>query len=167
MVALSTVLSLIPIWKMPLGGSITLLSMLPVCSISIIYGVRWAIAPCVIYGAVQMLIDGVFGWGLTPATLAGAIFFDFLIAFGVLCFAGIFRSRGFKGIVFGVAFACFLRFVSHFISGIIFFRSFDVFNNPYLYSLAYNGTYMLPELIITSICTAALFNVPEIRKLVK
>ena len=167
MIALSTVLSMVKVWQMPLGGSITLLSMLPVCMISIIYGTVWAIGPCVLYGAIQMFIDGVFGWGLTAGILVGSIFFDYLIAFGVLCIAGIFRKKGYVGIILGVSLACVCRFISHFISGCVFFRSFDVFNNPYVYSLAYNGTYMLPELIITTVAAVALFKIPAVSKLVK
>ena len=34
-----------------------------------------------------------------------------------------------------------------------------------LYSILYNGSYMLPELIITVIAAVILLNVPEVRKL--
>ena len=156
LIALSTVLSMIKVVQMPLGGSVTLLSMVPICMVSVLYGVKFAIMPCILYGTVQMFIGGVFGWGLTPITLIGAVLFDFLIAFGSLCFAGLFRKKGSKGIVAGVTLACFLRFCSHFISGSIFFKSFDKFNNPYIFSLVYNGAYMLPELVITVVAVLLL-----------
>ena len=38
LLALATVLSLFKVYQLPLGGSITLLSMLPVCLLSIRYG---------------------------------------------------------------------------------------------------------------------------------
>ena len=41
MIALSVALSLVKLFQMPLGGSVTLLSMLPVCMLSIMYGTRW------------------------------------------------------------------------------------------------------------------------------
>lgn len=165
MIALSTVLSLFKIWEMPLGGAITPLSMLPVCLIGIAYGTKYAIAPCFLYGVIQMMLSGVFGWGLTPWVLIGAIAFDYILAFGALCLAGIFRSKGTVGAVAGITVACIVRFICHFVSGCVFFRSFEIFNNPYLYSVAYNGTFMLPELILTVVGAVILIKVPVIRKL--
>lgn len=43
MIALATVLSMVTVVKMPLGGSLTPLSMLPICMIAIIYGTGWAL----------------------------------------------------------------------------------------------------------------------------
>lgn len=165
MIALSTVLSLFKLWEMPLGGAITPLSMVPVCLIGITYGTKYAIAPSFLYGVIQMMLSGIFGWGLTPAILIGAILFDYIFAFGVLCLSGIFSKRGTMGAVMGITVACILRFICHFISGCIFFRSFEIFNNPYLYSVAYNGTFMLPELILTVCGAIVLLKMPIIKKL--
>lgn len=165
MIALSTVLSLFKLWEMPLGGAITPLSMVPVCLIGITYGTKYAIAPSFLYGVIQMMLSGIFGWGLTPAILIGAILFDYIFAFGVLCLSGIFSKSGTMGAVMGITVACILRFVCHFISGCIFFRSFEIFNNPYLYSVAYNGTFMLPELILTVCGAIVLLKMPIIKKL--
>lgn len=165
MIALSTVLSLFKLWEMPLGGAITPLSMVPVCLIGITYGTKYAIAPSFLYGVIQMMLSGIFGWGLTPAILIGAILFDYIFAFGVLCLSGIFSKRGTMGAVMGITVACILRFICHFISGCIFFRSFEIFNNPYLYSVAYNGTFMLPELILTVCGAIVLLKTPVIKKL--
>lgn len=167
MIALSTVLSFLQVYKLPLGGSITVFSMVPVCMIGIMYGVKNAILPCVLYGAIQMAVGGVFGWGLTPAILIGCIVFDYLLAFGVLCFSGAFRKNGYVGIILGIVLACVLRFASHLVSGFVLFRNFEVFNNPYIYSVAYNGSYMLPELILTVIGAVLLFKTPIIKKLIK
>ena len=156
LIALSTALSFIKIWEMPLGGAVTLLSMVPMCVLALLYGVKYSVLPCVLYGAIQMLLGGIFSWGLSPAVLVGGIVFDYLFAFGVLSTAGIFRNGPRYMQVVSVGGSIVLRFISHLISGCIFFRSFDVFNNPYLYSLAYNGFYMLPELIITCVGFAGL-----------
>ena len=172
LIALSTVLSLIKVFEMPLGGSITLLSMVPVCLISIMYGPVFAIAPCMIYGAIRMLLGNPFSWGLTPATLIGCIAFDYIIAFGVLCTAGLFRKKGFKGIVWGIILACALRFGSHFISGVVFFANLEQFklfgntfvNHPVLYSVCYNGFYMLPETVLTVLCSIPLFKTKAIKR---
>lgn len=154
MIALGTVLSLVKVWEMPLGGSITLLSMLPVCLISIRHGLKWGLASAFVYslGQVALGFSSLMSWGLTPAMWVGTLLFDYIIAFTVLGLAGIFAKKGTVGICLGVGLAVFLRFVSHFISGVIIF---DIWCpdgwNVALYSICYNGAYLLPEVIITMI----------------
>ena len=167
LIALATALSFVKIWEMPLGGAVTLLSMLPMCVLSVMYGVRLAALPCFVYAAIQMAVSGVFGWGLTPTVLVGAILFDYLAPFTCLCFAGVFRKKGLWGIIAGILLVCVLRFLFHFASGCIFFRSYELFNNPYMWSLAYNGTFMLPELGLTLVGAVGLFKVPAIGKFIK
>lgn len=168
MIALSTVLSLVTIFHMPLGGSVTLFSMLPVCLLSIMYGCRWGFLCAFAYSLTQLAlgIGEVAGWGLTPAALIGCILFDYLLAFTALGFAGIFRKRGVPGYIAGIALAVFLRLVSHFISGTIFFASWAPEEwNPVLYSLAYNGAYMLPEFAFTVLGAILLLKEPHAAKL--
>ena len=167
LVALSTVLSFIKIYQAPLGGSVTLLSMVPICLIGVLYGTKYAIAPCVLYGAIQMLQGGVFGWGLTPAVLVAAIMLDYILAFTVMCLSGLWRNKGFWGIIAGTALAVFARFVCHFISGVVLWGTLDVFGNPYVYSLVYNGAYMLPELVFTMFGTFALYKTTGIKAISK
>lgn len=176
-IALATVLSLIKVVKMPLGGSVTLLSMLPIVMISIMLGLKWGLASSFVYSLIQLILgitlDGLLGWGLTPVMLIGTIFLDYIIAFSVLGISGAFSKKGYAGICIGVALALLLRFVSHFISGFIIFTELEQFelfgnmfvNRPVLYSLSYNGFYMLPELIITVIGASVLFNLPQIKKI--
>ena len=163
LVALSTVLSFIKIYQAPLGGSVTLLSMVPICLIGVLYGTKYAIAPSVLYGAIQMLQGGVLGWGLTPAVLIAAILLDYILAFTVMCLSGLWRNKGFWGIIAGTALAVFARFICHFASGVVLWTSFDIFNNPYIYSLVYNGAYMLPELVFTMFGTFALYKTTSIK----
>ncbi len=169
MIALASVLSLVKIWHMPLGGSITLLSNLPIVMLSLMYGVKWGLASAFMSSVIQLIfgitLDGLLGWGLTPQILVGAIIFDYLLAYTVVGLAGIFRKKGNVMLCVGVALAMLLRFLSHFISGCVFFQSFEIFNNPYIYSLCYNGFYMLPELILTVIGVALCTRVPTIKKL--
>ena len=65
-VALATVLSLIKVIKMPLGGSVTLFSMLPIVLISCALGVKWGMAVSFVYSLIQLAfgitLDGLFGW---------------------------------------------------------------------------------------------------------
>ena len=168
MTALSAVLSLVTIFHMPLGGSVTLFSMLPVCLLSIMFGCRWGFLCAFAYSLTQLAlgIGEVAGWGLTPAALTGCILFDYLLAFTALGFSGIFRKHGVPGYIAGIALAVFLRLVSHFISGTIFFASLAPEEwNPVLYSLTYNSTYMLPEFAFTVLGTIFLLKEPHAAKL--
>jgi thiamine transporter len=167
MIALATVLSLIKIYQLPLGGSVTLLSMLPIVYLSVSYGLGWGFFSAFIYSLIQLFLDlaAVSSWGLTPAIFIGCIMFDYILAFTVLGISGIFKKKGAWGVFFGVCIALALRFVSHFLSGVILFRSYDVFNSPELYSLVYNGSYMLPEMIFTATGAALLFKNKAIQKL--
>ena len=174
MVALATVLSYIRVLKLPWGGSITLLSMLPI----VIYSIRWGIKPgfavSFVYSLVQFgqgILDGLFGWGLTPVSLIACILLDYIIAFTVLGIAGLFREKKTGGAIAGIVLAVFLRFVVHVISGVVIWHSFGSLwegfstDNEILYSLLYNGAYMLPELIFTIIGAFALLSIPATKKL--
>ena len=129
-----------------------------------LYGTKFAIIPAFLYGVIQMMLSGVFGWGLTPGILIGVILFDYLIAFTSLSLAGLFRKKKDIGVILGVFLALTCRFLCHFASGVIFFKTFEVFNNPYLYSFVYNGSFMGVELVLTLIGAIILVRIPIIRK---
>ncbi|MBQ2326848.1 MAG: energy-coupled thiamine transporter ThiT [Clostridia bacterium] len=177
MIALATALSLIKIWKMPFGGSVTLVSMLPIAVVSIAYGLKWGLASSFVEAVIQLIfgiaMDGIFAWGLTPMSLIGVIVLDYLLAYTVVGFAGILRNKGYLGICIGTGFAILLRFCSHLVSGAVIFANFEQFvafgtewiGRPWFYSVCYNGAYMLPEIIITMIGAAVIFRLPQMRKL--
>ena len=174
MLALATALSFIQIYKLPWGGSITLLSMLPIVLFSIRRGVAMGLAVSFLFSLIQLfqgIMDGLFGWGLTPGMLVACIFIDYIFAFTVLGLAGVFRKKGTAGWISGIAIVIALRFVMHFLSGVVIWKSFGELwegfstDSSVLYSILYNGSYMLPELIITVIAAVILLNVPEVRKL--
>ena len=183
LVALSVVLSiasklLLEPFLAPLflfGGSITLFSMLPICILSIKHGIGWGLGGAFCFSWFQILQGGVFAWGLTPVMLIGSLLLDYLLAFTILGFAGIFRTKGIKGMIAGVALVCVGRFLVHFLAGIILWANLAEFvafgqawiNRPVLYSLVYNGGYMLPETILTVVGAILLFRVPATRKILK
>lgn len=171
MIALATVLSFIRVVKLPWGGSITLLSMLPIVLFSIRRGIKAGLTVSFLFSLVQFIqgiMDGLFGWGLTPGSLIACIFLDYLLAFTVLGLAGILRQKGVPGWIAGIAFAILLRFTMHFLSGVIIWQSFGQLwgefftENTVLYSLLYNGAYMLPEMIFTIIGAVALLKMPKV-----
>ncbi len=175
MIALATVLSYLRIVKFPWGGSITVLSMLPIVIFALRYGVAKGLAVSFVYSLMQLgqgiLFDGLLGWGLTPTALISCMFLDYVGAFSVLCLAGLFGNQKMSGIIGGTVFAMFLRFAMHYTSGVLIFHSFGELwtgfytENTWLYSLLYNGAYMLPEIIFTTIGSVLLFKTPRIRRL--
>lgn len=170
LISLATVLSIIKVIKMPLGGSVTLLSMLPIAMLSIEYGIKWGISSAFLYSIVQLCLDfgEVLSWGLTPVVLIGTIVFDYVLAYTALGISGAFRKKGVKGICIGIFIALLIRFISHFISGAILFANWCPEGwNIVMYSLCYNGAYMLPEMIFTMIGASVMFKLPQINKLMQ
>lgn len=173
MVALAFVLSFVKVWEMPFGGSVTLLSMLPIMIVSFRHGLKWGLGAGFVYSWTQILTGGVFGWGLTPTVLIGSLLLDYIIGFSVLGLAGIFRNKGKTGLIVGAVGVCVLRFISSFISGVVLWANVDEFvafgqswiGHPFFYSLCYNGQYMLPETVITAVAVVVLLRIPATSKL--
>ncbi|MBO7293542.1 MAG: energy-coupled thiamine transporter ThiT, partial [Clostridia bacterium] len=157
MLAAAVALSYVKLFQLPFDGSITLLSMLPITLVAIRHGLGWGLGTAFAYSWFQILQGGVFAWGLTPGMLVASLLLDYLLAFTVLGLAGLFRRRGTVGAVGGVALVCVLRFLVHFLAGVILWANFEEFvafgqewvGRPWLYSLCYNGVYMLPETVFT------------------
>lgn len=182
MVALSCVLSFIAFNKLPFGGSVTLCSMLPIIIAGYRNGPKWGLISGTVYGLLQLLVLGgladLKGVGVT--TVIGSIVFDFLVAFAVLGLSGMFKSKIKNNVVsfgLGTAVVILLRYLSHFVSGAIFFGEWAEwfftegggvsFGGPILesfsgaglscvYSAIYNGLYMIPELILTTVVAFAV-----------
>ena len=171
MIALATVLSMVTIVKMPLGGSLTPVSMLPICMIAILYGTGWGIGTAFAYALVQLAIDfaSAMTWGLTATSLVVCFLFDYILAFTALGLAGLFRKKGTPGIIGGVILALCVRYLCHIISGGTVFAVWmpEEWSNPWIYAAAYNGAYMHPELVLTTVAAFALTKVPAIKKLMK
>ena len=176
MVALATVLSFLKIQWLPWGGSITLLSMLPIVVYSIKYGVKWGFAASFVFSLTQLIqgiIGGLLGWGLSTTMLIACIFLDYLLAFTSIGIAGLFRKKGLCGWIVGTVIALSTRFVLHIISGVVIWESAGKLwkgfstTNSWLYSFLYNGSFMLPEIAFTTIAAVILFNLPQMKKLLK
>ncbi|MCY1465295.1 Thiamine transporter ThiT [compost metagenome] len=60
-------------------------------------------------------------------------------------------------IIIGTVFAGFLRYTAHTIAGAVFFAEYAGDQNAWIYSIIYNGTYMLPATILTAIVGVLLF----------
>lgn len=165
MLAVATVLSLLQFtgpWA--LGGSITVCSMLPIILIAHRYGTRWGVLTAFAYSLLQLLL-GLRNVQYAPNALTaiGIILLDYVLAFGVLGFAAAFdtviKSRR-MAILAGIAAVMTGRFLCHFVSGIIIWEALwpnSLGWATWIWSLAYNGSYMLPEMILTGIAAYALY----------
>ncbi len=188
MTAMSVVLSFIKPFEMPYGGSITLFSMVPIIFVGYAYGTKWGLA-C---GAVWGVIDCLMGASGTLAYLTDnmlnfmlCLLFDYIVAFAVVGLSGVFRNKIKNtrvSFALGAGFSVFLRFACHFVTGFIVWREYavdtlsanefglkiiDTFSGEGLaavYSLVYNGSYMLPELVISVIGALILSSIKPISK---
>ena len=153
-IALSTILSeLIPSISLPFGGSITVLSMVPVCLIGIMYGVKWGVCANLVYGLIQMFFGfGNFSYATGFLAVIAIALFDYIAAYGVLGLSGVFmkavKSKALAAVL-GVILCCILRFACHFITGVTVWREIVDPLGAIWYSITYNASYMLPEIITT------------------
>ena len=140
-IALSFALSFLTLFKMPQGGSVTLVSLLPLMLYSQMFGVRKGVVVGFIYGLLQAIQSP---WILHPAQFL----LDYPIAFAMIGFVSIFTQGGImgkRGIVFfalGAIFAVTLRYLTHFVSGVFAFSSYAGYygyTSGVVYSLAYNS----------------------------
>lgn len=143
-IALAMVCSMIKILEMPMGGSITLLSMLFIVLIAYWYGPYVGIMTAVAYGLVQFVTEPIFY--TIPQMLL-----DYPLAFGALGLAGFFHRRKY-GLQIGYVVGVLGRFLFATISGVVFFASYAPEGmSPLVYSLAYQASYLIPEAVVTLI----------------
>ena len=164
MIALSAVLSIVKLFEMPYGGSITLASMMPIALIAYRYGAKCGIATAAAASLVQMLL-GVknFSYFTTWQSLIAIALLDYIVAFTVFGLAGIFRKKIKKqstALICGVALASLIRYVCHVVSGATVWAGLSIPTEAALiYSLSYNATYMIPETIILALAGTYVFSV--------
>ncbi|MBR4287605.1 MAG: energy-coupled thiamine transporter ThiT [Clostridia bacterium] len=161
MLALSTILAELAVVEFPFGGSVTIFSQVPMVVISYRYGVKWGIFSGLAMGVIQTLFGlGNFAYVSGIVAYLILLFADYIIAFGALGLGGMFRNvikNQPVSIALGGAVVSVIRFLCHFISGVTIWGDYtNGAKEVWLYSLEYNGGYMLPELIITVIGCAVL-----------
>lgn len=143
-IALSSVLSMIKVWEMPQGGSITAASMLPIIIFAYAYGAGPGLTLGAVYGVLQFILKPYF-YSLPQFLL------DYPVAFGCLGLAGFFsKSKNTRlGLTLGAVAAAAGRLIAAVASGVLFFAEYAPEGmSPLAYSLGYNASYMVPECII-------------------
>ena len=156
MVALAQILSYIKIMELPNGGSLTP-AMFPILLFAVRWGLKDGLLAGFVFGLLQLIFDGAYAWGWQSMLL------DYLVACPPLGLAGLFKGKKW-GIFAGTVLGCLGRFIVHFISGITIYRIYapteilgTVFDEPNLYSLVYNGSYMLPNTILALAIAGLLY----------
>lgn len=153
MIAFATVLSIVKIVDMPYGGSVTACSMLPLLIIAYRYGTKWGLLTSFTYGVIQMFLgmDNL-SYATSFWAAIAIILLDYFVAFVVLGLGGIFRkitkTQG-QALCVASVVTGFLRYLCHTISGCTVWAGMALPTKDALfYSLSYNLTYMLPEIIV-------------------
>jgi len=179
MIALATVLSFIKVYEAPFGGAVTLLSMAPIIILGLRNGPVVGLAAGLVHSVLQ-LVFGLANVAWVPDMLGKllCVLFDYILPFTVLGLSGLFR--GFTGrnpskkrmIAVGLAAALtvsLLRFACHIVSGGVIWHALDLewyaddpshIVNQYskwIFSLVYNGWYMIPEIIETAVGVPILY----------
>lgn len=156
MIAIAAVLSVIKIVDMPVGGSVTLMSMFPIILIAYRYGTAWGLFTGFAYGLVQMLLGlENLNWVSSVGGAVVVILFDYVVAFMGLGLGGIFRKvvphQG-TALALGCVLGGGLRYLCHVITGFTVWAEItsfaDITPDVLSYSFTYNGVYMLPEIVL-------------------
>lgn len=145
-IALSLIFSVLVLFRMPQGGSITL-EMVPLIFLAYRHGMRWGMTAGALSGVLQFFMGG-FGVSIFQILL------DYPIAFGSLGLAGVFKNHKIiSGCIGGFA-----RLFCHVLAGVIFFSDYvPTGQNPWIYSSLYNATFMIPSLILSLILALILW----------
>jgi len=168
MVALATVLSMLKIWQSPYGGSVTLLSMVPIILLSLRRGVKVGLAAGFVYSVIQLL-QGLsnLSWIPTPAGIVLCALLDYILPFTLLGLGGIFRGKPW-GAALGALLVTMLRYICHTVVGVAVWYELDLLwyaddpshivnlYGPWMFSMIYSAIYMVPEIIITTFGTGIL-----------
>ena len=163
MIAIGTVLSNIKFFTLPNGGSVTLLSMLPFVLVSFRHGAKWGLFTGFVNACLQMIM----GFYPPPAStflyFLGEVLLDYVLAFGVIGVAGLGKGKP-GGIFWGSILGGAARFIIHYISGITIYKIVapteifgTVFDNPSLYSLVYNGSYVGIDIVLCLVIFGILY----------
>ncbi|MBB6454121.1 thiamine transporter [Salirhabdus euzebyi] len=144
----------------PQGGSVSI-GMLPIFIMAYRWGIKGGLLTGFLFGGLQLILGQ--PWIATPVQA----FLEYFVAFTVVGLAGVFAKQIQQGllngnakkwvsyIILGTLIGGLLRFICHFVAGIVFFAEYAPEGTPVvLYSLGYNGGYMS---ISTGICIVLLF----------
>ncbi len=151
--SLSFVLSYFKLFELPMGGSVTLFSMLPLAAYAAAFGPAYGFTAAFAYSLLQAVQGAyVVHWA--------QFFLDYILAFTCLGFASLFP----KSLPLGIIVSGFGRFACSVLSGVIFFSSYAAdagFQSAWVYSIAYNGS----SLGVDALLCVIVAILPPVRKM--
>ncbi len=168
----SAICKFFPLW--PNGGSIGI-AMVPIIILAYRRGTVCGLLGGLIVGVLDML-DGV---DISPLAVNGwmvlaSVLLDYVLAWTVVGFAGLVghfvrNAKSKRALILwsilGALIGGGIRFISHFLSGLYMWeKGTEVLNiaidlEHYVYSLAYNASYLVPSIILCMIVVAILLAV--------
>ncbi len=149
-IALSFVLSCVRLYRMPTGGSVTPGSMLPLMLFSVSFGMGPGLVAGLGYGLLQYLQGGY--W-----LNVWQFLLDYLLAFAALGLAGIAYKKKDRWIYISIPVAAVGRALCAILAGLMWVADTPLeeltigavqFSSPLLYSIVYNGAYLIPDTLI-------------------
>lgn len=141
-IAIAFVLHLIILFHMPQGGSITAAHLVPLLIFSYRWGGRAGMLVGLVYGLVQFIL------GFKFTIHIASIILDYGLAYAMIGVAGFFKDSRW-GLIGGTALACALRLGLSVLSGALIFASYAPEGmNPWIYSLVYNVSYLVPDYLV-------------------
>ena len=156
LIALAEILSFLPLYKLPWGGSIDL-AMLPI----LIFACRWGFGPAMLVSCTHAVLQTLFEGGIAIGWQS--IVGDYLVAYSVLGLAGIFKGK----FCLGATVACAARFLVHYVVGATIWAEYMperffgmTMTTPWFYSALYNGAYMIPDLALILVAYLLLSKTP-------
>lgn len=165
--AFASILSLVKLYELPYGGSVTAASMLPMLIIAYRHGVGYGLGSGLVYAVIQQLLGlNNLSYATTWQAVVAIIFLDYLLAFVIVGLGGVFRRKNVSqtsAIIGGALFVCLIRYTCHVIAGATVWAGISIPTKAALvYSFSYNATYMLPEAIVLITVGAYLSSVLDL-----
>ena len=165
--ALAFVLSQIKLFEMPMGGTVSPASTLPIIVFCMAFGPVWGLAVAFIFACLQLIN----GYLVTPLQ----VMLDYIFGYLCLGFTGFaalkldvrttisnpikrFTGAGLKKAVIFTLVAYVTRWICSVLSGVIFYAEYAPEGmNPWVYSMIYNGSFLSLDLVFLLIVMAVLY----------
>lgn len=168
MVAIATVLNeFTKVIPMPFGGGVTICSMLPLVIVSFRFGWKRGLISALAFSLLQMVfgMDNV-AYATSALMAAGIILLDYIVPYTAIGLAGVFKSGSrptAASYVLAIVVTFTIRLACHFITGWWIWDA--LWPNEFgmaapVYSIAYNGCYMVGEMALSGVVAVLLCKTP-------
>jgi len=140
--------------------------MVPLVIATMRHGTKWGLLTCGIYGIIQC-ITGFHNvlYAKTLLTQAGVVVLDYFVAYLVIGLVFVIAKtipHDIAAVAIGTIIVGLLRYLCHFVSGVLIWGEWAPAGTQiWIYSLTYNGSYMLPEIAITAIGAVLVMKILE------